>query len=150
METLLQLLNTPFLGKDLWLWLVFAGIVVTLLGFDLGFLHKDDHEIGVKESLLLSAGYISIALLFGGWVWRYLGAQSGMAYYTGFLIEKSLSMDNTAVFSIGAGIHGCQNILGRHHRQNTTCFFTQCDFWTDRRRCDLLDVEKRVVISPQQ
>jgi tellurite resistance protein TerC len=86
METLLQLLNTPFLGKDLWLWLVFAGIVVTLLGFDLGFLHKDDHEIGVKESLLLSAGYISIALLFGGWVWRYLGAQSGMAYYTGFLI----------------------------------------------------------------
>ena len=100
METLLQLLNISFLGKDLWLWLVFAGIVVTLLGFDLGFLHKDDHEIGVKESLLLSAGYISIALLFGGWVWWYLGAQSGMAYYTGFLIEKSLSMDNVFVIAL--------------------------------------------------
>ena len=100
MESLLQLLNTPFLGKDLWLWLLFAGIVVTLLAFDLGVLHQDDHEIDVKESLLLSAGYISIALLFGGWVWWYLGATSGMAYYTGFLIEKSLSMDNVFVIAL--------------------------------------------------
>jgi tellurite resistance protein TerC len=100
MESLLQLLNTPFLGKDLWLWLVFAGIVVALLSFDLGVLHQDDHEIDVKESLLLSAGYISIALLFGGWVWWYLGATSGMAYYTGFLIEKSLSMDNVFVIAL--------------------------------------------------
>jgi tellurite resistance protein TerC len=100
MEVLLPYLTMPFLGKALWLWLVFAGIVVTLLVFDLGVLHKNDHEIGVKESLLLSAGYISIALLFGGWVWWYLGAQSGMAYYTGFLIEKSLSMDNVFVIAL--------------------------------------------------
>ena len=66
------------------------GVVVTLLAFDLGVLHKEDREIGVRESLLLSAGYISVALTFGAWVWWYLGAQSGMAYYTGFMIEKSL------------------------------------------------------------
>ena len=93
-------MNTPFLGKDAWLWLVFIAIVVTLLVFDLGVLHRDDHEIGVKESLLLSSGYISVALMFGGWVWWYLGAQSGMEYMTGFLIEKSLSMDNVFVIAL--------------------------------------------------
>jgi tellurite resistance protein TerC len=76
-----------FLSKPVWIWLVFIGIVVTLLAFDLGVLHKDEREIEVKESLLLSAGYITIAVMFGAWAWWYLGAQSGMAYYTGFLTE---------------------------------------------------------------
>ncbi|MEP6965612.1 MAG: TerC family protein [Polaromonas sp.] len=95
-----QFLQIPFLGKAAWLWLVFVGIVVLLLAFDLGILHKDDHEIGVRESLLLSSGYISISLLFGAWVWWYLGAQSGTDYFTGFLIEKSLSMDNVFVIAL--------------------------------------------------
>ena len=100
MEALMPHLNSTFLGTAAWIWLLFAGIVITLLVLDLGVLHKADSEIGVKESLLLSAGYISIALLFGGWVWWYLGAESGMAYYTGFLIEKSLSMDNVFVIAL--------------------------------------------------
>ena len=100
MDFLLPLLATDFLGKPAWVWLVFVGIVVALLAFDLGVLHRDDHEIGVRESLLLSAGYISAALLFGAWVWWYLGAQSGMDFYTGFLIEKSLSMDNVFVIAL--------------------------------------------------
>jgi tellurite resistance protein TerC len=99
-DFLLPLLATDFLGKPAWVWLVFVGIVVALLAFDLGVLHRDDHEIGVRESLLLSAGYISAALLFGAWVWWYLGAQSGMDFYTGFLIEKSLSMDNVFVIAL--------------------------------------------------
>jgi tellurite resistance protein TerC len=100
MELLTSFFTSDFLGKAAWIWLVFIGIVAALLAFDLGVLHKDDHEIGVKESLLLSAGYISIALLFGAWVWWYLGASSGMAYYTGFMIEKSLSMDNVFVIAL--------------------------------------------------
>ncbi|CAG1018298.1 Putative membrane-bound redox modulator Alx [Burkholderiaceae bacterium] len=100
MENLLPLLSTDFMGKPAWVWLVFVGIVVALLAFDLGVLHKDDREIGVRESLLLSAGYISVALVFGAWVWWYLGAQSGMDYYTGFMIEKSLSMDNVFVIAL--------------------------------------------------
>ena len=100
METLLELLYFPLLGKAAWVWLVFAGIVVTLLALDLGVLHKDDREIGVTESLALSGGYISIALLFGAWVWWYFGAQSGTEYFTGFLIEKSLSMDNVFVIAL--------------------------------------------------
>ena len=100
MDTLIQLLHSPFLGTAVWVWLMFAGVVVTLLAFDLGVLHKDDHEIDVRESLLLSGGYISMALLFGAWVWWLLGAQSGTEYFTGFLIEKSLSMDNVFVIAL--------------------------------------------------
>jgi tellurite resistance protein TerC len=100
MDTLMALIAADFLGKPAWLWLGFFGIVVALLAFDLGVLHKTDAEIGVQESLLLSAGYITMALLFGAWVWWYLGAPSGMAYYTGFLIEKSLSMDNVFVIAL--------------------------------------------------
>jgi tellurite resistance protein TerC len=100
LETVYEILSIPFLGKAAWVWLIFIGIVVTLLAFDLGVLHKDDHEIGVKESLWLSAGYISVALLLGAWVAWYFGAQSGMEYFTGFMIEKSLSMDNVFVIAL--------------------------------------------------
>lgn len=100
MESLLTLLQTPWLGKAAWLWLMFLGLVAALLVFDLGVLHKDDKTIGARESLLLSGGYILIALLFGGWVWWYLGAQSGMEYMTGFLIEKSLALDNVFVIAL--------------------------------------------------
>ena len=100
MDALIPLFATDFLGTPVWVWLTFVGVVVSLLTFDLGVLHRDDHEIGVRESLLLSAGYISAALIFGAWVWWYLGAQSGMDYYTGFLIEKSLSMDNVFVIAL--------------------------------------------------
>ncbi|AOG23187.1 TerC family protein [Acidovorax sp. RAC01] len=100
MDLFTPFLLADFMGHPAWIWLVFITIVVALLAFDLGVLHKDDHEIGVRESLLLSAGYISAALLFGAWVWWYLGAQSGMDYYTGFMIEKSLSMDNVFVIAL--------------------------------------------------
>ena len=63
MDALLPFFLADFMGKPTWVWLLFVGIVVALLAFDLGVLHKDDHEIGVRESLLLSAGYISVALL---------------------------------------------------------------------------------------
>ncbi|MFY3680279.1 TerC family protein [Achromobacter xylosoxidans] len=100
MEALLSFLQADFAGTPAWSWLLFIGIVISLLVFDLGVLHKEDREIGVRESLLLSAGYISAALLFGGWVWWQMGLASGMAYYTGFLIEKSLSLDNVFVIAL--------------------------------------------------
>lgn len=100
MEVLMEFLATPFLGKAAWLWLLFMGIVVTLLVLDLGVLNKKDHEIGVKESLWLSAFYISIAVIFGVWVWWYLGPVPGMQYFTGFALEKALAMDNVFVISL--------------------------------------------------
>jgi len=100
MDFLLPFLTHDFLGKPAWIWLVFVTTVTALLAFDLGVLHKSDREIGVRESLLLSGGYIGAALLFGAWIWWTLGAQSGMDYYTGFMIEKSLSMDNVFVIAL--------------------------------------------------
>lgn len=100
MDALSSFLLNDFLGQATWLWLVFLTVVVGLLAFDLGVLHKDQREIEVAESLWLSAGYISAALIFGAWIWSHLGAASGMAYFTGFLIEKSLSMDNVFVIAL--------------------------------------------------
>lgn len=97
---ILDLLNTTIMGHAAWLWLTFSGIVVALLAFDLGVLNKNDHVIGLRESLLLSSGYIGIALLFGTLVWWQLGAHSGTAYFTGFLIEKLLSIDNVYVIAL--------------------------------------------------
>ncbi|AEP10515.1 TerC family protein [Micavibrio aeruginosavorus] len=100
MDLSLDFLNLMFLGKEAWLWLLFMGIVVTLLVVDLGILHKDNHVIGVKESLWMSAGYITIALIFGGWVWWEMGRESGMNYLTGFFVEKTLALDNIFVISL--------------------------------------------------
>ena len=99
-EFLEPLLAADFLGKALWVWLLFIALVVALLAFDLGVLHRDQHEIEIRESLWLSAGYISVACAFGGWVWCYLGSNSGIQYFTGFLIEKSLSLDNVFVIAL--------------------------------------------------
>lgn len=100
MEFLATIMLEPVLGKALWLWLVFISIVIALLIFDLGVLNKNDHEIGVRESLVLSALYIAIAAAFGGWVWWYLGPTPGMQYFTGFALEKALAMDNVFVISL--------------------------------------------------
>lgn len=88
------------MDKPLWMWAAFLGIVLVLLVLDLGIFHRKQKEIGVRESLTTSAIYISIGLLFGLFVWHELGPNSGREYYTGFLIEKTLSMDNIFVMSL--------------------------------------------------
>lgn len=88
------------LGTPAWMWLTFIVIVIALLALDLGVLHKDSREIGIKESFALSAFYITLGLLFGGWVWLQSGQQAGLEYLTGFVIEKSLAMDNIFVIAM--------------------------------------------------
>ena len=97
---MLEALSMDWLGTPVWFWLAFLGIVIALTAFDLGVLHKDDREMGIGESLKLSAFYIGIALLFGAWIWAERGADLGMKYYTGFFIEKALSIDNVFVISL--------------------------------------------------
>ena len=96
----MEFLHASFLGYALWLWLVFGGVVVTLLALDLGVLHREGGEISVTESLWLSAGYIAVAVAFGGWLWWQVGAQQGMDYFTAYAVEKSLSLDNVFVISL--------------------------------------------------
>ena len=100
MQELQIFLERDFLGQAVWLWLAFVGIVAALLAIDLGVLHRDDRVIGVRESIGLSIGYIALALLFGAWVWWYLGPTSGMEYLTGFMIEKTLAVDNVFVIAM--------------------------------------------------
>ncbi|MDH4610797.1 TerC family protein [Pseudomonas sp. BN102] len=100
MSALEPFLFADFLGTATWLWLVFIAVVASLLAFDLGVLHRENREIGVRESLLLSAGYISAGLLFGLWVFFQKGGDASMDYLTGFLIEKSLSMDNVFLMAM--------------------------------------------------
>lgn len=95
-----EFLNITFMEQALWMWLIFAIVVIVLLVIDLGILHKDQHEIGIKESFVLSSGYIAVSFLFGGWVWYQLGSQSGMDFFTSYVIEKSLSVDNLFVMSV--------------------------------------------------
>jgi tellurite resistance protein TerC len=96
----MEFLFSDWLGTPIWFWLAFLGIVIALTAFDLGILHKEDREMGIAESLKLSAFYIGFALLFGLWVWFQKGADLGMKYYTGFFIEKALSIDNVFVISL--------------------------------------------------
>ncbi|MFN3552855.1 MAG: TerC family protein [Novosphingobium meiothermophilum] len=93
-------LLADWLGTPAWFWLAFLGLVAALTAFDLGVLHKEDRAMGIGESLKLTAFYITIALLFGAWVWAEKGADMGMKYYTGFFIEKALSIDNVFVISL--------------------------------------------------
>ncbi|MCY1331515.1 putative membrane-bound redox modulator Alx [compost metagenome] len=106
MTALHSFLTTPFLGTPGWFWLAFLAIVVFLLVLDLGVLQRDHHEIGVRESLLLYAGYFTCGLAFGGWVWHEFGAERAVEYYTGFLVEQSLSMDNVFVMAMIFGFFG--------------------------------------------
>ena len=97
----MDFLFIELIGKPLWLWLAFFGIVFLLLAFDLGVIHRDsEKEIGVRESLLLSAFYIAMGVAFGGFVWWQLDPQRAVEYWTGFVIEKSLSMDNVFVIAM--------------------------------------------------
>lgn len=96
----MELLHTVWLGAPVWMWASFVAIVVALLAFDLGVLNKDEHVIGVRESLKLSALYIAAGLAFGLWVWHAFGGEKALHFYTGFLIEKSLSLDNIFVISL--------------------------------------------------
>lgn len=85
------------------LWLTFLAIVAVLLLLDLFVLHKDDHEIEFKEAALSSAFWISIGLAFSLVVWKALGGDAATQYLTGYVIEKSLSVDNVFVWAVLLG-----------------------------------------------
>ncbi|MCY1668541.1 TerC family protein [Rhizobium sp. SL86] len=96
----MDFLFVDLMGKPVWMWLTFVAVVLLLLALDLGVLHKDSREIGIKESFALSAFYIALGLAFGGWIWFQSGEQAGLEYLTGFVVEKSLAMDNIFVIAM--------------------------------------------------
>jgi tellurite resistance protein TerC len=96
----MDFLFAEFIGKPAWMWLAFIGVVLGLLWLDLGVLNKKDHVIGPKESFLQAGFYVTMGLLFGGYVLWDLGKQPALEYYTGYLVELTLAMDNVFVISL--------------------------------------------------
>jgi len=90
-----MLMQTP-----IWMWIAFISLILGFLILDLGFFHRKNREIQFKESLWMSAFYMAIALLFGLWIWHMKGLNSFAEYMTGFLIEKSLALDNIFLISL--------------------------------------------------
>lgn len=96
----MEFLFADFLGTPTWMWAVFISLVLGLLALDLGVLHKNSKEIGIRESMLMSTFYIGIGLAFGGWIWYQSGQQLALEYVTGFVVEKSLAMDNIFIIAM--------------------------------------------------
>ncbi len=82
------------------LWVAFIAFVVAMLAIDLGVFHRKAHVVGPREALVWSLVWVALALLFNLGVWRMFGAQRGVEFLTGYLIEKSLSVDNIFVFVV--------------------------------------------------
>lgn len=85
---------------NIWGWVGFNLFVLTLLALDLGVLHRKEREIKVGEALWLSLFYVVLALLFAAVLFWTRGEQAGVEFLTGYLIEKSLSVDNIFVIVI--------------------------------------------------
>lgn len=81
-----------------WHWIAFNALVLLFLALDLFVFHRDSHEVKMKEALGFSAFWIGLAVLFNLFLWRWLGAEKGLEFLTGYVIEKSLSIDNIFVF----------------------------------------------------
>ncbi len=85
---------------ELWLSIVFGVVVAIMLAVDLFAFRDQKHGIAFKPALLLSVGWVALALLFNLAVWYFHGSRPALAYLAGYLVEKSLSMDNVFVFAL--------------------------------------------------
>jgi tellurite resistance protein TerC len=99
MTPLLAPVADPSVGSPV-LWIAFNSFVIAMLALDLGVFHRKAHVVGFREAAGWSAVWIALALSFNGFVaWRF-GAEKGIDFLTGYLIEKSLSVDNIFVFVV--------------------------------------------------
>lgn len=79
-------------------WLGFLALIGGLLALDLGVFHRDAHEVKRREALVWSVVWIGLALVFNAGVFIFMGTQSGIEWFTGYVVEKSLAVDNVFVF----------------------------------------------------
>ncbi|MEI8002196.1 MAG: TerC family protein [Actinomycetes bacterium] len=91
------------LGVEAWEWIFFVALIVVLLLVDLLVFHRDAHEISIPEAARSSAFWIAVGLAFGAFVWVFLGGAAAGQYLTGYVIEKSLSVDNVFVWAVILG-----------------------------------------------
>ena len=92
------------------LWVLLIGAVLALLVLDF-LITRRPHEVSMREALAWSAFYIALPLAFGGYVWGAYGAERGLEYYSGYVVEKSLSVDNLFVFMLLLGAFAVPVVL---------------------------------------
>ena len=83
---------------QIWLWVGFNVFVLAMLALDLGVFHKEAHEVSIREAGAWSALWVTLALIFNYGIYHFMGAEVGLQFLTGYLIEKALSVDNIFVF----------------------------------------------------
>jgi len=83
-----------------YLWIGFNIFILCMLALDLGVFHKKSHTVFLRESFTWTAVWIALAMLFNFGVWHYAGSEKALEFFTGYVIEKSLSVDNVFVFAL--------------------------------------------------
>jgi tellurite resistance protein TerC len=81
-----------------WAWVGFTLFVLAMLALDLGVFHRKSHEVTIREAMVWSGVWVALALLFNLVLYYWRGPQPALEFLTGYLIEKSLSVDNIFVF----------------------------------------------------
>ncbi len=95
-------------------WAGFLGFVAVMLALDLGVFHRKAHAVRMREALGWSLVWVALALAFGVLVWRWYGPQAGLEFLTGYLVEKSRSVDNIFVFVV---VFGSLSIPAAHQHR---------------------------------
>jgi tellurite resistance protein TerC len=84
----------------IWLWVGFNVFILAMLALDLGVFHRKTHVVSLRESLTWTGVWVALALAFNAGVWHFAGSGKALEFFTGYLIEKSLSVDNVFVFAL--------------------------------------------------
>ena len=85
---------------NLWLWVGFNAFILIMLALDLGVFHRKAHVVTIKESLTWTCVWVAMALLFNAGILHYMGSEKALEFFTGYVIEKSLSVDNVFVIAL--------------------------------------------------
>ncbi len=92
-------LTADWLGQPVWLWGAFLALIVFLLWLDLGVMNRKAHVVSPLQSFFMWSLFASFAVAFGAWVWIEQGAEAGAQFFTGYVLETSLALDNIFVIS---------------------------------------------------
>jgi len=85
---------------QLWIFAFFNLFILGMLALDLGVFHRKAHVVTLRESIVWSIVWVTLAMVFNVWVWHYYGGDKALEFLAGYLIEKSLSVDNVFVFAL--------------------------------------------------
>jgi len=88
------------LAHSIWFWVGFNGFVLLMLALDLGVFHRSAHEVRLREAAAWSGVWVALALLFNAGIWIFAGRQPALEFLTGYLVEKSLAVDNVFVIAL--------------------------------------------------